>query len=298
MIVKPYRPESSVLCFGEALWDCPPAGRFVGGAPLNVAYHLTKLGVRAWPFSSVGDDRLGQELLNRIRDWGVPIDLIGVAVGKPPGVVNVTVVVGSPSYDIATDVAWDHIAVPGELPADVEPIGAVVFGSLAQRGRHNRDSLQQLLAIAASALKVFDVNLRPPFVSLARVWRLAGQADLIKLNDEEAGVLLNLRQRSPAPEQIARELSRRSQCARVCLTCGSAGAGYLDAGDWYWSDSESVEVADTIGAGDSFLAALLHGLLTAPDRPDRALKTAARLAGFVAANAGATPDYERSMLVS
>ena len=284
--------QHNVLCFGEALWDCLPDGRFLGGAPLNVAYHLSRLGSTGWPVSGIGDDPLGGELLDRVGSLQVPVDLIGLSDDKPTGTVQVMLDNGSPSYEIVEDVAWDYIDIPGQLPDMCEPVSAIVYGSLAQRCSHNRDSLQQLFAQAPGALKVLDVNMRPPFAVHELIWHLAAQADLIKLNDEEAHALLGDPSAGDDPEQGARRIAERAGCRRVCVTAGSRGAGLLDEDQWHWVVGRPVDVRDTIGAGDSFLATLLHGLLGRPDRPGEALEHAARVAEFVAASDGATPDYK------
>ena len=282
----------NVLCFGEVLWDCLPDGEYPGGAPMNVAYHLTKLGCTAVLVSSVGNDARGAKLLNRLREWGVRCDYVTVDTRKPTGMVHVTLENGSPSYEIVEDVAWDHIVVPAKLAATRSGADAIVYGSLAMRGRHNRASVARLLDAAPSALKVFDVNLRPPYDDHEVVWQLARKADLVKLNDEEIGVLLDASYTTRDLEQGAREIARLADCDRVCVTAGADGAGLLDHGRWYWVTGEKVIVQDTVGAGDAFLAALVAGLLRMPEIPDEILAKASRLAGFVASQKGATPDHD------
>jgi fructokinase len=281
-----------VLCFGEVLWDRLPDGEFPGGAPMNVAYHLTKLGCTAWLVSSVGDDARGTELLRRLRDWELRCDFVNVDNARPTGVVHVTLENGSPSYEIVEDVAWDRIVVPDELAATCRTIDAIVYGSLAMRGRHNRSSLARLLDQAPSSLKVFDVNLRPPYDDHDVIWQLARKADLLKLNDEEIGDILGPGHAVDDLEQCAREIARLASCERVCVTAGADGAGLLDHGRWLWMTGEEVIVSDTVGAGDAFLAALVEGLIKTPDMPEKILAKASRLAGFVASQKGATPDYD------
>ena len=281
----------NVLCFGEVLWDRLPDGEFPGGAPMNVAYHLTKLGCTAWLLSSVGDDAPGLELLRRLRDWGVQCDFVNVDSSRPTGLVNVTIENGSPSYEIVENVAWDQIVVPDELAATCQFADAIVYGSLAMRGRHNRSSLAHLLEQAQSSLKVFDVNLRPPYDDHDLIWQLAREADLVKLNDEEINEILGPDNAFDDLEQCARKIARLADCDRVCVTAGPDGAGLLDHGRWFWARGEEVVVSDTVGAGDAFLAALVAGLIKNPDIPEQILARASRLAGFVASQKGATPDY-------
>ena len=280
-----------ILCFGEALWDCFPGGRHIGGAPVNVAYHLTKLGSTAWPVSAVGDDTLGREMLDRLQSWGLRCELIGRRTDKPTGIVDVTLSNGSASYEIAEDVAWDYIDAPAPLKGDCANADAIIYGSLSQRSAHNRESLGRFLDLAPGALRVFDVNLRPPHFEPDHVRSLLQHADLIKLNDEEILSLFGDSADSADLEQLARSVAEQTHCARICVTAGSSGAGLLDSDSWLWVESKPIEVRDTVGAGDSFLAALVHGLLTTPEQPRRNLERASRLAGFVASSDGATPEY-------
>ena len=126
------------------LWDSLPQGLFPGGAPMNVAYHLRQLGLRAAPVSAVGHDTLGSELMRRVGSWGLETDLIRVREDKPTGLVRVTIKEGSPSYEIVEDVAWDWIEIPTEHRERLRDVSALVFGSLAQRSEHNREQLQSL----------------------------------------------------------------------------------------------------------------------------------------------------------
>jgi len=284
--------QPSVVCFGEALWDCLPDARCIGGAPLNVAYHLAQLGCRAWPMSAVGCDEFGRELLEQTQEWGLPTDLICELSDKQTGRANVTLQDGVPTFEVVADVAWDYISLPAAWPADCQPVDAIVFGSLAERSSHNRKSLQELFAALPAALKVFDANLRPPFDDLAVIWSLAKVADVLKLNDEEVAVLLGREVALADIETCARELQKETGCERICVTAGGAGGGLLLHDAWYWVDAVPVQVRDTVGAGDSFLATLLQGLLLVPGQPDATLKRAAALASFVAGSEGATPKHE------
>jgi len=284
--------SQKVICVGEVLWDVLPEGRYPGGAPLNVAYHLRRLGISSWVLSAVGDDAPGKALLRQIEDWGVGIDLVARDPQLPTGSVRVCLTDGIPEYTIAEDVAWDRLPVPGTLPPRFENTDAIVFGSLAQRRADNLQRLLTLLDACPSALRVFDVNLRPPYDDRAVLRQLAERADFIKLNDEEAAFLLETSTAAGDLELAAREIAESTATDRVCITAGASGAGLLSAGDWRWVDGQPVAVKDTVGAGDSFLAALIKGMLLQPDRVQENLETAARLAAFVASRDGATPRYE------
>ncbi|MBI3850533.1 MAG: carbohydrate kinase [Verrucomicrobia bacterium] len=280
-----------IICFGEILWDSLPRGLFPGGAPMNVAYHLQQLGSHPIPVTAVGRDSLGEELLQRLKTWGVDTSGVSVHPTKPTGLARVTVVDGGPRFEIVEDVAWDWIELSVEVMEHAPQSAAVVFGSLAQRSEYNRQSLADLLDHCPTALKVFDVNLRPPYHSAERVWALAQRADLIKLNDHELISLLN---ESAPPADLAeavRRFSKRAGVGKVCLTAGAAGAGLLLDGEWFWESAKPVSVRDTVGAGDSFLAALLFGLLQGINPPAEILRRACRLAEVVVTRDGATPAY-------
>ena len=280
----------TILCFGEVLWDSLPRGLFPGGAPINVAYHLKQLGSLPIPVTAVGDDFLGRDLLLRMQRWGLRTDFVSVLAHKSTGAVQAKLDArGTASYTILEDVAWDWIEISPALETVASQCSAVVYGSLAQRTKNNQQQLVRLMEQAPHAMKVFDVNLRAPFDSAELVWQLAAKADLIKLNDEELGRLLG--EGYDRLETGARLFAERAGCSVICVTAGAKGAGLLLDGAWFWSPSEPIIVADTIGAGDSFLAALVHGLLGVNCSPVDVLRRATRLAEFVASKEGATPAY-------
>jgi fructokinase len=280
-----------VICFGEILWDSLPRGLFPGGAPMNVAYHLKQLGAQPFPISAVGCDPLGEELLRRLKAWQVDTSGISLHPTKPSGLARVALADGSPHFEIVADVAWDAIELSAETLARALQCDAIVFGSLAQRTENNRRQLATLLELCPKALKVFDVNLRPPYDAAEQVWALAQRADFIKLNDQELIRLLN--ESVPTVEAAAavRHFARRAGVTKVCLTAGAKGAGLLLEGEWFWEPARAATVRDTVGAGDAFLAALLTGLLEAKAPPAEILHRACRLAEFVVTQDGATPSY-------
>ena len=288
-------PESrsaNVICFGEALWDVLPSMRSVGGAPLNVAYHLKKLGVRAWPMSGVGNDPLGEELKSQIEEWGLPSDLICSVADRETGRSLVTVLEGEPNFEVLKDVAWDYIDVPENWPVECQPAEALVFGSLAQRSARNRAVLDAMFVAMPNALKVLDVNLRDAFEDYEQIWALARSADLVKLNDEEMQALMQTTATRTNAEDCARSFQREAGCETVCMTMGAQGAGLLRCDEWHWVDAVPVKERDTVGAGDSFLAGLIYGLLITQEDATTTLRRSATLASFVASSDGATPDYD------
>ena len=288
----PASRSANVICFGEALWDVLSSMRSVGGAPLNVAYHLKKLGVRAWPMSGVGNDLLGEELKSQIEEWGLPSDLICSVADRETGRSLVTVLEGEPNFEVLKDVAWDYIDVPENWPVECQPAKALVFGSLAQRSARNRAVLDAMFVAMPNALKVLDVNLRDAFEDYEQIWALARSADLVKLNDEEMQALMQTTATRANAEDCARSFQREAGCETVCMTMGAQGAGLLRCDEWHWVDAVPVKVRDTVGAGDSFLAGLIYGLLITQEDATATLRRSATLASFVASSDGATPDYD------
>lgn len=276
-----------VVCFGEVLWDCLPRGLFLGGAPMNVACHLQQLGRSAAMITAVGDDFLGREAVRRMQRFGVATEHVASLRDRQTGIVQVHLDAGGqPEYEIVADVAWDFIPLSDAALDAVRQAPAVVFGSLAQRSADNRAVLDAMLD-AATGLKAFDVNLRPTFSDFARLWALAAKADLLKLNGDEARQLTD---EAKAPlDAVARVLRERCGAERICITDGERGAGMLDGDQWHWAEGVQIEVADTVGAGDAFMAALIDGLLHQA-RIDTVLHRACRLAAYVASQDGAVPD--------
>lgn len=258
---------------------------------MNVAYHLNRMGLCAVPVTAVGRDFLGEEILRRFEDWGLSQDFVTVHEGKPTGAVRVVLDdSGVPKYDFLTDVAWDWLAVTSEVERAAGESAAVLFGTLALREAHNREQLDCLLTAAERAWKVFDVNLRPPYNSIERVRELMPRSDLLKVNDEELEAILGHEVAGEKIEEGVRELAAMGNSRCVSVTAGSRGAGLLYEGAWHWEPGQEVEVRDTVGAGDAFMAMLLRGLLSGT-APADSLRQATRMAEFVAKCDGATPDY-------
>nr|WP_276510150.1 PfkB family carbohydrate kinase [Longimicrobium terrae] len=268
-----------------------PDGRFAGGAPLNVAYHLTRCGVRALPVTAVGDDEPGRALVEHIRASGCDTARVSVVPGAATGEARAELAAdGSARYSFGAVAAWDLIPA-ADAPAGV---AAVIHGTLALREEHNRAVLRGLLASASAACRVYDVNLRPPYDDPAFVLGTARGAGLLKVNDDELRRLLGVGEEDGSPERLeslARALGDRAGCRRVCVTAGARGAGLLWDGAWMWEAGRPVRVVDTVGAGDAFLARLVQRVLLDGAPPHAGLRDACRLGEFVAASRGATPAY-------
>ena len=284
--------DRPVICFGEILWDFLPRGLFLGGAPFNVACHLAKLGRRPIFISAVGEDVLGDEALRRASALGVDSGSVARRRELPTGYVQVALDRrGDASYTIIEPVAWDRIAVGERETARAARASAVVFGSLAMRGEHNRRSLDSLLADCPGG-KLMDVNLRPPYDDRERVLALAAHADLVKLNEDELRILADC---PPATGlgQAAARLSELVARPRICVTRGAEGAFYCEDGASVSAAAPAVEVVDAVGAGDAFMASLVDSLVAGEITTDsnQWLARACAIGAKVASLDGATPDY-------
>jgi fructokinase len=290
---------SDFYAFGEILWDCLPSGKHAGGAPFNVTAHLAQIGVSSALISCVGQDPLGDEILQVARDKKVDIEFITRArVGLPTGTVLVTLDENrNATYELVQPAAWDEIRVTDAVLHAVSHARAFIYGSLAGRSPYNLDQLDRLLE-AKGPTKFFDVNLRPPFADPALVMQLAKRADVLKLNDGEVGRLARWTQTAEeAPDtprndaSIARDcevLAQATGVYRICVTRGEEGAAFWENGRLTTAAAPHIEVRDTVGAGDAFMAGLVVGLTNRADIY-KVLENASRLGAYVASHYGATP---------
>jgi fructokinase len=280
-------PSSEILCVGEVLWDALPEGLFLGGAPFNVACHLRSAGVPATMVSRIGDDRLGEEVVRRAERYGVGVDLIQVDSALPTGFVRVAVdEAGNPAYEILAPAAWDAIATTDALLRRAADARAIVFGSLAQRSPASRATIERLWE--SSATMVLDVNLRPPYDDREIVRRSLRRADVVKLSVPELDRVAEWFGLPGSPRAAVSALAEQFDCAVVCLTRGSGGAALWHDGAWTEHPGFEVEVRDTVGAGDAFLAVLLAGLL-AGGSDSSLLQNANLIGAYVATQYGAVP---------
>jgi fructokinase len=284
--------SSEVLCVGEVLWDALPAGLFLGGAPFNVACHLRAAGVPVSLVSRVGRDRLGEEAVARVERYGVDTALVQVDDVLPTGFVRVTLgEAGNASYEILAPAAWDAIEADDALLARAARARAIVFGSLAQRQPASRAAIERLGQ--ARVPLVFDVNLRPPYDDREVVRRSLTRATIVKVSASELSQLagwygLPAARGTAGLRRTVAALAETFACSTVCVTRGPDGAALWRDGRWSEHPGFEVEVRDTVGTGDAFLAVLLAGLLNGAD--DEAMLHHASLMGaYVATHSGAVP---------
>lgn len=273
-------------CFGEVLWDVFPSKKKIGGAPLNVALRLQSFDIESGIISRVGDDRDGKNALDYIKNQGIDISTIQIDEIYKTGCVNVSLnSQGSASYTIEYPVAWDKIEVSDNAVDIVEASDAFIFGSLASRDEVSKNTLLQLLKYAS--YKVFDVNLRPPFYSMELLLELMNKADFIKCNDEElVDICESLGHKSKSINEQLMFLADYTTTKHICVTKGKNGAAILYEGQIFENGGFPVRVRDTVGAGDSFLAALISKLLKKV-KPEEALNYACAVGALVASKDGA-----------
>ncbi len=274
-----------IACYGEILWDVFPDQKRLGGAPLNVASRLHTLGANVSMISAIGNDPLGKETQKVITSLGLSISHIQQNQ-LPTGQVTVSLdTSGSASYTIASHAAWDAILATSEAQKAVQNTDALVFGSLACRYIENQEALFQLIATTSYA--VFDLNLRTPYYDLETVVALMEAAHFIKMNDEELELIvmaLDLEKENLQEELKA--VAKATDTASICVTLGADGAMLLHKNVVYTQVGYPSKVVDTVGAGDSFLAGLIYGLLSGQE-PQQALQLGCALGSLVAGKAGA-----------
>lgn len=285
---KPGKPH--LVGIGELLWDLLPAGRQLGGAPANFACHARALGAASHLISRVGDDPLGRAALARLDQLGVDTSAVEIDPGRPTGTVSVALEAdGQPRFTIHEDVAWDALSGGARALEVVRRADAVCFGSLGQRNPVARSAIQRLLAATpAEALRILDVNLRQHYFSKAILLDSLGFADVLKVNDNELPRLAEMLALEGDLQSQIQQLANRYSLRCVVYTRGSRGSLLLADGHWADHPGFPTTVVDTVGAGDSFTAALALGLLGRRDL-NSINEHANRVAAFVCSQPGATP---------
>lgn len=280
------------MCFGEVLWDLLPGGKKPGGAPMNVAYHLHKLGLKSHMISSVGKDEAGLELLDFLKSIELPLTYIQQDALHRTSAVQATVGDNHEvSYDILFPVAWDFIRWEPAHEQLISDSDAFIFGSLGSRNETSRQALLKMLDYAK--YRVFDVNIREPHYTRDFVTQLLGKCDLVKLNVAELEMIAAWFNPACVNELERIELLfERFNFQEVIITKGGKGATYYTEAIRYDYPAYLVDVQDTVGSGDSFLAAFLAMKLS--EEPlEEVLNYAVAMGAFVTAQSGACPPYTK-----
>ena len=280
-----------VVGMGEALWDVLPEGKKIGGAPANFAYHVSQFGLPSCVVSAIGDDALGKEIIENFTSKG--LDQLIAEVPYPTGTVQVEIdQTGIPLYDIKENVAWDNIPYTEHLDALAKRTKAVCFGSLAQRNVVSRETINHFLDTMPKdddSLVVFDVNLRQGFYNKEILCKSMQNCNILKINDEE---LITVSRMFGYPGIDLQDkcwiLLGKYNLKMLILTCGINGSYVFTPGNVSFQPTPKVEVADTVGAGDSFTAAFIASILKGKSVTE-AHTIAVKTSAYVCTQKGAMP---------
>lgn len=283
--------KNIVVGMGEALWDMLPEGKKIGGAPANFAYHVSQFGLPSCVVSAIGNDALGKEILENLNAKGLNHHI--VEVPYPTGTVQVDIdQAGIPQYDIKENVAWDNIPYTASLEALAEKTKAVCFGSLAQRSVVSRSTINRFLDAMPQTddtLVVFDINLRQGFYNKETLCNSMKRCNILKINDEEL-ILVSRMFGYPGIDLQDKcwILLGKYNLKMLILTCGINGSYVFTPGHVSFQPTPQVEVADTVGAGDSFTAAFIASLLKGKSVTE-AHRLAVQTSAYVCTQNGAMP---------
>ncbi len=285
-----------VVGIGELLWDVFPDEKRLGGAPANFAYWARQLGCNGVVISRIGDDAGGKEILESLRRKGVPTDHLQIDPEKPTGRVNITMEGTPHTFEIVEDVAWDRLEFTPEMRDLAAQTDGLCFGTLAQRSHQSRRTIEKFLDHTSGAVKVCDLNLRQEYYSPELIECSLRHADILKLNEEEVLAIEKMfRINQVEIVQWCRAVMAKFGLSIVCVTRGERGALLVNNEDFVDQAGIEVEVADTVGAGDAFTAAMLNAVLMG--RPLKAVALdAVKLGAYVASRSGAMPTFEPSEL--
>jgi len=289
--------QFKVAGIGELLWDILPQGKQLGGAPCNFVYHAYQAGCQPFVISSLGTDASGDEILSRFDELELDKSFVQLIQGFSTGTVTISLDVnGIPSYIIHENVAWDNMVWNNSLEALAKSVDAVCFGSLAQRNSVSRQTILKFLeATRPDCLKVFDINLRQSFYNRVTIIRSLEFANILKLNDDELPVVAGLLGLQGTDDELMSQLMQKFSLKLVALTKGDKGSILMTSKEKSFMEVPKVKIADTVGAGDSFTAILVAGLLR-NEELKKIHKTATQIAAFVCTQKGATPKLPESLL--
>ena len=278
-----------IVGLGEALWDVLPEGKKLGGAPANFAYHAAQFGLDTIAISALGEDKLAEETIDAIKEHS--LNYLMPRVPYPTGTVQVTLTGdGIPTYDIKENVAWDNIPYTDEMKEIAQNARAVCFGSLAQRNVVSRENIHKFLDDTPNdCMKIFDINLRQQFYTKEVIKESLQRCNVLKINDEEL-VLIGRMFGYPGLdiENKCWLILGKYNLDMLVLTCGTNGSYVFTPGQMSFQETPKVEVADTVGAGDSFTGSFCASILNGKPVPE-AHKTAVQVSAFVCTQNGAMP---------
>ena len=278
-----------IVGLGEALWDVLPEGKKLGGAPANFAYHAAQFGLDTIAISALGEDKLAEETIEALNEHN--LNYLMPRVPYPTGTVQVTLTGdGIPTYDIKENVAWDNIPLTDEMLEIAKNARAVCFGSLAQRNVVSRENIHKFLdATPKDCVKIFDINLRQQFYTKEVIKESLKRCNILKINDEELVLIGRMFGYSGLDiENKCWLILGKYNLDMLVLTCGTNGSYVFTPGQMSFQETPKVEVADTVGAGDSFTGSFVGSILNGKPVPE-AHKTAVHVSAFVCTQNGAMP---------
>jgi fructokinase len=284
------RKRHTIVGLGELLWDLLPNGKQLGGAPANFAYITSLLGNEGIPVSRIGQDDLGGQVIQRLTELGLPASYVQEDANHATGTVRVQLEHGQPCFEISGSVAWDFLEWTPQWKTLAEQADAICFGSLAQRSIQSRSTIGNFLRAASpDVVRVFDANLRQNFYDVEVLSKSMELANIVKLNHEELQKTMALIGMSyENDENSAKQLIGAFNLKLICITRGSEGSLLMTPNDRNSHPGFRVEIADTVGAGDAFTAALVHEYLLGESLADMN-EMANRMGAWVASEVGATP---------
>lgn len=267
-----------VVGIGEILWDIFPEGKKAGGAPVNFVYHATAMGAKGYAISAVGNDELGDEIVDVVN--GIGIDHLIAKVDYPTGTVKVQFNDGAPFYEITEEVAWDYIPISNEVVELAHKTDAVCFGTLAQRCFTSKESIRHFLSLVPEdSLRILDINLRSPFYSQSLIEESLKLCNVLKINDEELEILKEIFAIKDVDlKEACKWFMRTYNLKYLILTAGADYSMVFSSENVSILKTPKVDVVDTVGAGDSFTGAFITSILvgkTMMEAHDAAVKRAA-----------------------
>ncbi|MBN2864106.1 MAG: carbohydrate kinase [Bacteroidales bacterium] len=289
--------KKKILCVGEILWDLLPEGAKAGGAPMNVAIHLKKFGLEVSFAGRIGDDPPGNNLKKYLEQQGLDTELLQVDEKFPTStvVVHLESDGNNVRFEIVDNVAWDRIILTEELEDAANKADVIIYGTLASRHSITRRTILDILK-SSSCLKLLDINLRAPFYNKEVVEELIETASIIKLNNDEIKIISGWYGKNYDEKNLAQWLAEKYHCEIICVTRGAAGASIYGNGQFFEHPGFKVDVKDTVGSGDAFLAGFIAKYLSG-ESLDISLEYGCATGALIATMAGATPTYSQGEIL-
>ena len=283
-----------VVGIGEVLWDMPPQGKVLGGAPANFAYHASMMGAESFIISAVGNDALGREIIDRLSEYGLEKHISRVDYPTSTVIVHLTDA-GVPTFDICKNVAWDYMKLTQDDILLADKVDAVCFGSLAQRNSISKSAIIDFLKkVPETAFKIFDVNLRQNYFDRETLDTSIQLSNILKINEDELLILSEIFGWKGDEQELCKQIVSIPCIRLLAYTRGADGSYLYSKSDVSFLKSPKVEVVDTVGAGDAFTSGLVMGLLNGK-RLAECHHIAVEISAYVCKYSGAMPPYDNAV---